>query len=446
MYQAMPGSPKTELVETITADATTLTVTDGNALPAAPNICVLGDEPNAEVMIYNAKSGNVLSGLIRGTGGTTASPWPTGTAVARNYTSFDHNRFIENIQDLQTNKISEVNWGDIGGTLETQTDLQDALDAKQDVLTFDSTPTQGSNNPVTSNGINSALSSKANTADLGGMASVDDAPSDDSEYARKNGAWTVVSGSSGVPAGGTIGQVLAKRSDTDGDVGWFSISNLPRRKWYLIDGITETDVIAAYQFVAQPNESTALLNINDGVEYPLSKVLGTEMWSANRGFFIPGSRNAGLTNGTLIGLYNNMLSAAFGYSGASTSENCSPGIMPNSQRVLELASYTNQYTGKPTISQYSGGYAYLGAAFYSKGVLSGNWENPPKIYHDGVALTVSRSGSIFTSGRGKIFGHLNDTGSYSSAYITALVFYNVALNASQHIELANNIYELGGAD
>lgn len=157
MYPAMPGSPETDLVADITADATTLTVTDGNVLPAAPNICVLGDESDAEVVIYNAKSGNVLSGLIRGSGGTTASPWSAGTSVARNYTSFDHNRFIENINDLETNKISEVNWGDIGGTLSGQTDLQDALDAKQDALTFDSAPTSGSTNPVTSGGVYSAF-------------------------------------------------------------------------------------------------------------------------------------------------------------------------------------------------------------------------------------------------------------------------------------------------
>lgn len=106
MYAAMPGSPETTLAADITADATSMTVADGNALPAAPNIAVIGDESNAEVVIYNAKSGNTLSGLIRGSGGTTASTWTTGTPVARNYTSFDHNRFVDNINDLETNKAN----------------------------------------------------------------------------------------------------------------------------------------------------------------------------------------------------------------------------------------------------------------------------------------------------------------------------------------------------
>lgn len=123
MYTAMPGSPRTELAADITADATSMTVADGNALPAAPNIAVIGDESNAEVVIYNAKSGNTLSGLVRGSGGTTASAWTTGTEVARNFTSFDHDRFKENIEDLATNKADATD-------VYTQTEIDAALAEK----------------------------------------------------------------------------------------------------------------------------------------------------------------------------------------------------------------------------------------------------------------------------------------------------------------------------
>lgn len=44
-------------------------------------------------------------------------------------------------------------WGSITGTLSDQTDLQNALDGKQATLTFDNVPTNGSNNPVKSDGI-----------------------------------------------------------------------------------------------------------------------------------------------------------------------------------------------------------------------------------------------------------------------------------------------------
>ena len=109
MYTAMPGSPKTKLSADITAAATTITVESGSALPVAPNLAVIGDNENAEVVYYGAKNGNTLSSVTRGLGGTTASAWESGMQVARTYTSFDHDRFIENIQTLQNEKLSSVN-------------------------------------------------------------------------------------------------------------------------------------------------------------------------------------------------------------------------------------------------------------------------------------------------------------------------------------------------
>lgn len=58
---------------------------------------------------------------------------------------------------------SDVHWGDITGSIASQSDLINALDAKQNVLTFDSTPTASSNNPVTSAGIKTALDTKQDT-------------------------------------------------------------------------------------------------------------------------------------------------------------------------------------------------------------------------------------------------------------------------------------------
>lgn len=157
MYPAKAGSPKTELAVELSAVATSMTLADASVLPTAPNLAVIGDDSDAEVVSYTAITGNVVSGLVRGLGGTTASVWASGSEVARNYTSYDHDRFIENIVDLETNKIDGVNWGDIGGTLSDQDDLQDALDEKQNALTFDSTPTESSTNPVTSGGVYDAF-------------------------------------------------------------------------------------------------------------------------------------------------------------------------------------------------------------------------------------------------------------------------------------------------
>lgn len=133
-------------------------------------------------------------------------------------------------------------WGSITGTLSDQTDLQDALDARLRAESvaeeFDPTKSYPAGwNYVTYKGIlyrfygpyhdewghmtnyepvevKTLIDAKANTADLGAMASVADAPSDGSEYVRKNGAWAVSSGGGGgAPVWGGITGTLADQTD-----------------------------------------------------------------------------------------------------------------------------------------------------------------------------------------------------------------------------------------
>lgn len=184
MYPAKAGSPKTMLAEAITNSATSMTVVDSSVLPPAPNICVIGEDENAEVVGYTGINGNTITGLLRGLqgSGTTPSPWIAGTAVARNFTSFDHDRFIDNINDLSANldlkapianpaftgiptaptPNADDDSTQIATTEYVQGELEDVMDAisgKQDTLTFDSTPTASSTNPVTSGGVKSYVDS-----------------------------------------------------------------------------------------------------------------------------------------------------------------------------------------------------------------------------------------------------------------------------------------------
>ena len=140
-------------------------------------------------------------------------------------------------------------WGSITGTLSDQTDLQQMLDVKayQVSIAFPFTedlsysagthyvtykgrfysfdgPYQGSWSGLTNKweitvdelleSLRTTVNQKANTADLGAMASVADAPSDGSEYVRKNGAWAVSSGGGGgAPVWGGITGTLADQTD-----------------------------------------------------------------------------------------------------------------------------------------------------------------------------------------------------------------------------------------
>lgn len=109
MYPAKAGSPKTALTADITASATSMTVEDATVLPVPPNLCVIGADENAEIVSYTTITGNTVSGLVRGVGTTTAKSWTAETDVARNYTSFDHDRFIDNIQTLDSEKAPKAN-------------------------------------------------------------------------------------------------------------------------------------------------------------------------------------------------------------------------------------------------------------------------------------------------------------------------------------------------
>lgn len=97
-----------------------------------------------------------------------------GTMAAVNDAPSDGEEYVrKNGSWAVSSGITGVDWGDIGGTLADQTDLNTALSGKQSALTFDNAPTSGSSNPVTSDGIYDALDLKANTADLGDLASQD---------------------------------------------------------------------------------------------------------------------------------------------------------------------------------------------------------------------------------------------------------------------------------
>ena len=107
MYPAKLGSPQTILAADITADATAMVVSDASVLPGAPNIAVIGSDENCEIISYSAidSSTNTVTLSARGLGDSTAKAWTSGTTVARNHSSLDHNTLMANITSLNTGPI-----------------------------------------------------------------------------------------------------------------------------------------------------------------------------------------------------------------------------------------------------------------------------------------------------------------------------------------------------
>lgn len=110
MYEGKVNSPTTTLTQPLNAVAAgtieTVSVSDANVLPPAPNLATIGSGELAETIRYTAKTGNDLTAVRGFQGGTNA--WTAGTPIARFFTAYDHDANINNITELQNNKAEQT--------------------------------------------------------------------------------------------------------------------------------------------------------------------------------------------------------------------------------------------------------------------------------------------------------------------------------------------------
>ena len=101
MYPAITNSIETTITAAIDAAATTIIVADATNIPAAPNLLVLGGNTLiAETVLMTAKNGTTLT-VTRGVQGA-ARAWDIDTKIARNFTAYDHDAFVNNINELNS--------------------------------------------------------------------------------------------------------------------------------------------------------------------------------------------------------------------------------------------------------------------------------------------------------------------------------------------------------
>lgn len=105
MYPGKVNSPKALTEDIIGASETTIEVSDGSVLPAAPNLAVLGSGENCETILYTVKTGNILSGITRGFQGT-AQEWTAETPIGRNFTEYDNAAMQANIAEIAARFIA----------------------------------------------------------------------------------------------------------------------------------------------------------------------------------------------------------------------------------------------------------------------------------------------------------------------------------------------------
>jgi hypothetical protein len=108
MYPAVNNSPIAALTAALSVSDTVIPLNDVSRLPAAPNIATLGEDDNAELVYYAAidAAAKKLTNCARGHNGTMARVWALGDPVYRAYTTYDHNAFKANIEDLAATKAN----------------------------------------------------------------------------------------------------------------------------------------------------------------------------------------------------------------------------------------------------------------------------------------------------------------------------------------------------
>ena len=127
-----------------------MVLNDASVLPAAPNIAVIGSDENCEIISYSSISNNTVTISARGLGDSTAKVWPSGSTVARNHTSLDHNTLKSNIESLNTGKAEADHNHDARYYTETEVDTKLGAKANLASPALTGTPTA----PTASSGTN----------------------------------------------------------------------------------------------------------------------------------------------------------------------------------------------------------------------------------------------------------------------------------------------------
>lgn len=128
LYAAQINSPATTLSEAFTSGDNHIHVTELSVFPAATNICTIGTGEDAVTYLYTGKSAASGSGSLTGVSVLegTAKSWDNATTISRNFTAYDHNAIIDNINELDGTKIA---LGELGTA--TYDDLQDWMNVTQ---------------------------------------------------------------------------------------------------------------------------------------------------------------------------------------------------------------------------------------------------------------------------------------------------------------------------
>ena len=252
----------------------------------------------------------------------------------------------------------------------------------------------------------------------------------------------------GIPSGGKIGQVLAKKSSESASVDWYDINRLPYDKWYLCDGVLEDNVVAAYRFTGVASLEAAIQNINSNGDYPLKAVGVT--WDTDKGFYFPAKINCYITNSDLTSKAPLINACIFKYSGIPNGDVVTAAVgLTNTTPAKLLTTKTGTYynnTNNNTQRYYYFAWVSISskhmAVSYNDGVLGCNWTDG-SVWYNGLSQSMSGGYNGMFNARwqyNRVFTTSSSTEfTLGNMYLSAIVFYNIKLTDAQHLTLANQI-------
>ena len=220
-------------------------------------------------------------------------------------------------------------------------------------------------------------------------------------------------------------------------------------KWYLTDGITENDVVAAYQFIYRPSVEDALVNINDATKYTLTK--NDIDYGYTSGLIIPQSQNSYLNNTDFnsVLLDIDRFSAIYGMTRDNENFNAC-GIHLSGSKWFGISNHMKSGTQAGLYVHGGNNWMFCNTTYNVRkcnlGINFGWHTGDCRIYINGTNQPLATPNSYPYANRYCTFGYqAGDLGAVMTMRVPALVFYRRALSPEQHAAIAKNIAILGSS-
>lgn len=220
-------------------------------------------------------------------------------------------------------------------------------------------------------------------------------------------------------------------------------------KWYLADGLTEKNVIAAWKFKNTHSLEAALANVNSSrIDYTLTVYGNVTKFNMQSGLSFPAETDCYVDCAGNI--HSFAVSCAFGFqemaTGSVVTAGTTRGKYGNSCASYLLAKGGANYKhcmNTDTNNQYM----QQNGTIHANGVLACNWlTTGGAMYYNGVKQSTSQAtGSKATKNgwtQGRVFTTAS-SGTMGSMNLNCLVFYNVNLTDAQHVQVYEQMNALG---